>query len=91
MKITSVIFRLQTTRRDPFSDWVTSVDEFFRRRTPFENMLSDFDPFRTSFGSIQSLPDRIKNDAERELNRSFETLDMMEHHPILTDPEHTSH
>jgi hypothetical protein len=39
MKITSVIFRLQTTRRDPFSDWVTSVDEFFRRRTPFESML----------------------------------------------------
>jgi hypothetical protein len=91
MKITSVSYRLQTTRRDPFSDWVTSVDEFFRGRSPFENMLSTFDPFRTSFGSIQSLTDRIKNDVERELNRSFETFDVMEHHPILTDPEHTSH
>jgi len=45
--------RLQTTRRDPFSDWVTSVDELFRGRSPFESMLSIFDPFRTGFGSIQ--------------------------------------
>jgi len=83
--------RLQTTRRDPFSDWVTSVDELFRGRSPFESMLSTFDPFRTGFGSIQSLADSIKNDVERELNRSFETFDVMEHHPILTDPEHTSY
>jgi hypothetical protein len=83
--------RLQTTRRDPFSDWVTSVDELFRGRSPFESMLSTFDPFRTGFGSIQKLADSIKNDVERELNRSFETFDVMEHHPILTDPEHTSY
>jgi len=43
------------------------------------------------FRSIQSLVGSIKNDAERELNRSFETFDVMEHHPILTDPEHTSY
>jgi len=43
------------------------------------------------FRSIQSLFGSIKNDAERELNRSFETFDVMEHHPILTDPEHTSY
>ena len=83
--------RLQTTRRDPFSDWETSVEEFFRPRSPFENLLSSFDPFRTGFSSIQSLADRIKNDVERDLNRTFETFDVMEHHPILTDPEHTSY
>jgi len=87
MKMDQSHLRLQTTRRDPFSDWVTSVDEFFRGRSPFESMLSTFDPFCR----VQSLINSIKNDVERELNRSFETFDVMEHHPILTDPEHTSY
>jgi len=83
--------RLQTTRRDPFADWKTTVDEFFRGVSPFESMLSTFDPFRTGFDSIQHLADNIKNDVERELNKTFETFDVMEHYPILTDPEHTSY
>jgi len=83
--------RLQTTRKDPLAEWKTSVDEFFRGVSPFESMLSTFDPFRTGFSSIQSLADSIKNDVEREINRTFDTFDVMEHYPILTDPEHTSY
>jgi len=83
--------RLRTTRRDPFSDWITNVDEFFNARSPFESLLNTFDPFRTGFSSIQNLANRIKKDVERELNRTFDTFDVMEHHPILTDPEHTSY
>jgi len=83
--------RLRTSRRDPWSDWETDIDEFYRARSPFESMLSTFDPFRTGFSSIQSLADSIKSDVERDLNRSFETFDVIEHHPILTDPEHTSY
>jgi len=67
------------------------VDEFFRGVSPFESKLSTFDPFRTGFSSIQGLANSIKDDVERELNRSFDTFDVMEHYPILTDPEHTSY
>jgi len=83
--------KLRTTQRDPFSNWFTDVDEFFSARSPFESMLTTFDPFRTGFSSIQSLANRIKNDVESELNRSFETFDVTDYHPILTDPEHTSY
>jgi len=83
--------RLRATQRDPFGDWDTSIDEFFRPRSPFDHMLSTFDPLRTGFGNIQSLADQIKADVEKDLNRTFETFDVMEHHPILTDPEHTSY
>jgi len=83
--------RLRTTRRDPYSDWVANIDELFKARSPFESVLSTFDPFRTGFGSIQSLADSLKKDVEKDLNRSFETFDVIEHHPILTDPEHTSY
>jgi len=83
--------KLQTTQPRPYSDWITEVDEFFRGSSPFDDLFNTFDPFRTGFSSIQRLADRIKSDVERELNRSFETFNVMEHHPILTDPEHTSY
>ena len=83
--------KLRTSRRDPFSDWETDIEQFFRPRSPFENLLTSFDPFRTGFGSIQSLADRIQSDVEKELNRSFNTFDVMDYHPILTDPKHTSY
>jgi len=83
--------RLRTWRRDPFSAWESAVQEFFRPMSPFDSMLSPFDPFRTGFGTIQALADRIKTDVERDLNRTFNVFDVMEHHPILTDPEHTSY
>ncbi len=83
--------KLRTSRRDPFSDWFTDIDEVFRWRSPFESMLNTFDPFRTGCSSIQSLADNLKSDVEKYLNRSFDTFDVIEHHPILTDPKHTSY
>jgi len=83
--------RLRTWRRDPFSDWETTVDQFFRGKSPFDNMFASFDPCCTGFSSIQSLADSIKRDVEKDLNRTFNTFDVVESHPILTDPKHTSY
>ena len=83
--------RLSTWRNDPFSDWQTTIDEFWRGASPFDNLLSKFDPYRVGFNSIQGLADRIKKDVEKDLNRTFSTFDVTESHPILTDPEHTSY
>jgi len=83
--------KLRTTRRDPFSDWTTDIEEFFNARSPFENLLTSFDPSRVGFSSIQKLADRIRNDVEKELNKSFQVFDVEDYHPILTDPEHTSY
>jgi len=82
---------LRTSRRDPLSNWVTDIDEFFRGTSPFDNLFGRFDPLSTGFNSIQSLANSIKSDVERDLNRTFDTFDVVESHPILTDPEHTSY
>jgi len=73
------------------SNWLATVDDFFRGVSPFESLLNTFDPFRTGFDSIQNLADSIQRDIERDLNRSFNTFDVMESFPILTDPEYTSY
>jgi len=83
--------RLHTSRPDPFSAWETVVDEFFRGVSPIDRFFGPFDPLRTGFSSIQRLADHIQSDVERELNRTFDTFDVIESHPILTDPEHTSY
>jgi len=83
--------RLKTTKRDPESEWLTSIDEFFTGMSPFEDLLHSFDTSRTGFSSIQKLADRIRDDVEKSLNRHFDMFDVMEYHPILTDPEHTSY
>jgi hypothetical protein len=83
--------RLHTWRNDPLSNWQTTIDELFRATSPFEGMLSSFDPYRAGLNSIQGLADRIKRDVEKDLNRTFNTFDVTESHPILTDPKHTSY
>jgi len=82
---------LRTTRRDPQSNFMTTIDDFFRGMSPFENMLNMFDSSRTGCSSIQKLADRIKCDVEKSLNRSFGMFDVMEFHPIMTDKDHTSY
>ena len=83
--------RLRTTQKDPSSDWITDIEQFLLPRGPFENLLTIFDPSRTGFNSIQNLADCIHKDVEKELNRTFNTFDVMDYHPILTDPKHTSY
>jgi len=83
--------KLQATQPYPGSHWLSLVDEYFNGISPFENLLTSFDPFRVGYNSIQDLANRLKHDIERELNRNFNTFNVMEYYPILTDPEHTSY
>jgi len=83
--------KLKTCQKDQFSGWITDVDESFRAISPFENLLRSFDSSRTGFNSIQQLANCIKQDVEKELNKNFQKFDVIEYHPILTDPEHTSY
>jgi len=83
--------KLSTSRRNSQSPWETVIDEFFRASSPFDNLLTPFDPSRVGFDSIQDLANSIKRDVERDLNRTFKMFDVVESHPKETDPEHTSY
>jgi len=73
--------KLQTAGTDPFSDWEARVEEFFRRKSPFENLLNSFDHFNIDFSN---------SDVESDVNRAFDTFDFIEYYTILADSERTS-
>ncbi len=82
---------LRATPKDSGSGFTSTIEELFSARSPFEDLLTKFDTSKTGVNSIQQLANRIQKDVEKDLKRSFSMFDVLDYHPILTDPKHTSY
>ena len=82
---------LYNRKTKPFSNWISSMDEFFKERNFSDDFWGPLDPFRTEFPLIGDITNDLEDHIEKEFNRGFDVLEELEDELTSTDPERTAY